>query len=164
MLSPHRVMKWSAGRYLAAERDDHPPRPTKLSEPCNRRGRQQQRNFWWYPQKDCRPTPAALTTLVACAELREHPESSPTIVPRALADACLRPHPPAYARTPHGNSPRPKRPGQGLFQLVWQVMGSNHRRLSRRFYSTLLLPETGAAYQRGRCLWSLPAAVEVLYG
>ena len=32
----------------------------------------------------------------------------------------------------------------------WQVLGSNQRRLSRRFYSTLLLPEARAADQRVR--------------
>ena len=52
---------------------------------------------------------------------------------------------PAYTRTRLDNSPRPIRPGQGLFQLVWQVMGSNHRRLSRRFYSPILLFEAYAA-------------------
>ena len=30
----------------------------------------------------------------------------------------------------------------GRFRRWWQVMGSNHRRLSRRFYSPLLLPES----------------------
>ena len=34
--------------------------------------------------------------------------------------------------------------GQGLFALVWQVLGSNQRRLSRRFYRTLLLSESYA--------------------
>jgi hypothetical protein len=33
---------------------------------------------------------------------------------------------------------------------VWQVLGSNQRRLSRRFYSTLLLPESPPADQRIR--------------
>ncbi len=37
--------------------------------------------------------------------------------------------------------------GQGLFALVWQVLGSNQRRLSRRFYSPLLLLEAQAADQ-----------------
>jgi hypothetical protein len=33
-------------------------------------------------------------------------------------------------------------PASGPFLQVWQVTGSNHRRLSRRFYSTLLLTES----------------------
>jgi hypothetical protein len=39
---------------------------------------------------------------------------------------------------------RPQRPD------LWQVMGSNHGRLSRRFYSPSLLPEPPPADQRGR--------------
>jgi hypothetical protein len=35
------------------------------------------------------------------------------------------------------NSPRPRSRSTGLFPCVWQVMGSNHRRLSRRFYRPL---------------------------
>jgi hypothetical protein len=40
--------------------------------------------------------------------------------------------------------------GRGLFSLVWQVLGSNQRRLSRRFYSQSILPEVHAADQRIR--------------
>ena len=35
----------------------------------------------------------------------------------------------------------------GRFRRWWQVLGSNQRRLSRRFYSPLLLPEVHAADQ-----------------
>jgi len=38
----------------------------------------------------------------------------------------------------------------GRFRRVWQVMGSNHRRLSRRFYSPPAPPESPPADQRGR--------------
>jgi len=37
--------------------------------------------------------------------------------------------------------------GRGQFSLVWQVLGSNQRRLSRRFYSPSLLSEARAADQ-----------------
>jgi hypothetical protein len=49
-----------------------------------------------------------------------------------------------------GETPRQHENSQlaGRFRRVWQVMGSNQRRLSRRFYSTLLLTEAGAADQR----------------
>src|ERR1035441_3782270 len=42
----------------------------------------------------------------------------------------------------------------GHFRRWWQVLGSNQRRLSRRFYSPSLLPEVHAADQhirRSRC-------------
>ena len=38
----------------------------------------------------------------------------------------------------------------GRFRRWWQVLGSNQRRLSRRFYNPSLLPEAHAADQRGR--------------
>jgi hypothetical protein len=38
----------------------------------------------------------------------------------------------------------------GRFRRWWQVLGSNQRRLSRRFYSPSLLPKANAADQRGR--------------
>src|SRR5690349_12323142 len=38
----------------------------------------------------------------------------------------------------------------GRFRRWWQVLGSNQRRLSRRFYSPSLLPESNAADRRGR--------------
>jgi hypothetical protein len=38
----------------------------------------------------------------------------------------------------------------GRFRSVWQVLGSNQRRLSRRFYSPSLLPEVHAADQHIR--------------
>src|SRR5439155_26656513 len=38
----------------------------------------------------------------------------------------------------------------GRFRWWWQVLGSNQRRLSRRFYSPSLPPEAHAADQRGR--------------
>jgi len=38
----------------------------------------------------------------------------------------------------------------GHFRRWWQVLGSNQRRLSRRFYSPILLPESPAADQRIR--------------
>jgi hypothetical protein len=97
------------------------------------------RYFLVYPQRGYPLTPTALTTLVACADLRERLGSCPTIVPQALADTYLQQHPPAYTHTRDDNSPRPERPGQGLFRWWWQVMGSNHRRLSRRFYRPLPL-------------------------
>jgi hypothetical protein len=40
-------------------------------------------------------------------------------------------------------------PASGRTRRMWQVMGSNHRRLSRRFYSPILLSEAHAAGQRG---------------
>jgi hypothetical protein len=47
----------------------------------------------------------------------------------------------------------------GRFRRVWQVLGSNQRRLSRRFYSPSLLPEVSAADQCIGCskrVWGLP--------
>jgi hypothetical protein len=41
-------------------------------------------------------------------------------------------------------------PASGHIRRVWQVMGSNHRRLSRRFYRPSLLAEAYAADQRVR--------------
>ena len=37
-----------------------------------------------------------------------------------------------------------------VWQVLWQVLGSNQRRLSRRFYSTLAPPEPPSADQRIR--------------
>jgi len=39
----------------------------------------------------------------------------------------------------------------GRFRSVWQVMGSNHRRLSRRFYRPLALPAQVHAADQQRC-------------
>jgi hypothetical protein len=44
----------------------------------------------------------------------------------------------------------------GRFPRVWQVLGSNQRRLSRRFYSTLAPPESPSADQRIRRLRRVP--------
>jgi hypothetical protein len=62
------------------------------------------------------------------------------------------PPPPGSARTPPDpdkRSPRPRsrRPG-GCFRRWWRVLGLTKRRLSRRFYSTLLLSESPPADQR----------------
>ena len=61
--------------------------------------------------------------------------------------SATRRHIPGQRRTPrwHENSQL-----AGGFRRVWQVLGSNQRRLSRRFYSPSLLPEVHAADQRGR--------------
>jgi hypothetical protein len=51
----------------------------------------------------------------------------------------------------------------GRFRRWWQVLGSNQRRLSRRFYSPLLLPESPPADQHGRAWrrksWLPPSAM-----
>jgi hypothetical protein len=48
------------------------------------------------------------------------------------------------------NNLRPKIGRHGLFSLVWQVLGSNQRRLSLRFYSPSLLAEGHGADQHIR--------------
>ena len=68
--------------------------------------------------------------------------------PDTPSPAGTRRHAPAQGR----NSPLAKKIQlAGRFRSVWQVMGSNHRRLSRRFYSTLAAPE---ALPADRHRWS----------
>jgi hypothetical protein len=43
----------------------------------------------------------------------------------------------AHSRTRSRTAPVPAFAGQGPFWLVWQVLGSNQRRRSRRFYRLL---------------------------
>jgi hypothetical protein len=57
-----------------------------------------------------------------------------------VASACLR-------RPRNADSPRPRNHSSGavlagVAGVVWQVLGSNQRRLSRRFYSPILLSES----------------------
>jgi hypothetical protein len=56
----------------------------------------------------------------------------------------------------------------GRFRRWWQVLGSNQRRLSRRFYSPILLPKACAADQRGRrprpFCWPSPSAMRPCAG
>src|SRR5712672_926697 len=49
----------------------------------------------------------------------------------------MRPPGAAHSRMQQGNPLTTYVLVRGLFSLVWQVMGSNHRRLSRRFYRPL---------------------------
>jgi hypothetical protein len=60
---------------------------------------------------------------------------------------------------PERQQPRPRLRWSGAVSRAWQAMGSNHRRLSRRFYSPNALPERPLADQRGRaprCDFGLP--------
>jgi hypothetical protein len=68
-------------------------------------------------------------------DLRKYAWFCPTIVPLAPTYGCFQWHTAAYGCPEYDNSPGPVIPGQGLFSLWWQVLGSNQRRLSRRFYS-----------------------------
>ena len=55
-----------------------------------------------------------------------------------------------HSGTEKNGPPSREFPASGPFPQVWQVMGSNHRRLSRRFYRTLAPTESRPADRRGR--------------
>ena len=80
------------------------------------------------------------------ASSHEYPTTSGRRLP-TVASGCLRLPETATA-------PDRVRAVQGLFSLVWQVLGSNQRRLSRRFYRPLPLAT------RATCLVSLQEAAE----
>ena len=64
----------------------------------------------------------------------------------------------AHRETQRNNSKKARETGKtqltGRFRRWWQVLGSNQRRLSRRFYSPILLFESSGADQRMRA-WRL---------
>jgi hypothetical protein len=84
--------------------------------------------------------------------------SATTATPHpATAHDATRRHNEQTARRPRSSQARRR------FRGWWQVLGSNQRRLSRRFYSTLLLPRrtplTSAKRAPRRVCWLPPSAV-----
>jgi hypothetical protein len=72
-------------------------------------------------------------------------EIYPTNIPRVAACGGSRRHLAAWACLRRGQPPTHVTRGRRLSRWWWQVLGSNQRRLSRRFYSPILLFEAYAA-------------------
>jgi hypothetical protein len=150
---------------LVSQHPPFPGRPAPGNQPGS--GRTQEHARSPQPQTSSRHTASAdpvRGSSVVTAPVRGRPRKSRRCTPTVLAA----PTPVRYASVDtatqrpaalQGDTPRDRAETArmaensqlaGRFRSVWQVMGSNHRRLSRRFYSTLLLPESPPADQRIR--------------
>ena len=118
--------------------------------------------------RGCTPTrrPTSSRYAAPARPVRGRPWKSRRCTPtarQARTPSAIRPWTPATSgstarqgdtRRDRGNGPHSREiPASGPFSqvvagVVWQVLGSNQRRLSRRSYSTLLLPESYAAELR----------------
>jgi hypothetical protein len=87
-------------------------------------------------------------------DLRRRAGLHSTNIPRPAAGSCLRWHLAAYADPATPTALDRIRTGQRLFHQVWQVLGSNQRRLSRRFYSCAHRGWSRSREIFGACGWA----------